>query len=309
MEYLMENLLNQDNLLKADFEQFANDIYFAKHLRFKKYFDDSILEQFWKIQELANKKIGELAVERKWLTPNIVEELYDEGIRNNKYFGQLAIEKNLLTIEQVKEIIQEQRDKFVSIGELAVNFGLIRPEKLEEEYQLFKQNQESVQKLIEEKLSKIPIPHLKLILNTIILTLTRMLLMPPRLTTMIQPVEIIYPMDKLYLLSLNSNSFAINLYFNFDEKFVNQIFIYKFKQYKNKKLIKLRNSIPQEIANILTGVILKNLSNATNTDIYMSVPKQIINEHYDLQGQGEHYKFAIASAIGKIEIVIQAPKK
>lgn len=300
------NQLNQQELLKADFEQFANDIYFAKHLKFKKYFDDATLEQFWTIQELANRKIGELAVERKWLTPNIVEELYDEGIRSNKYFGQLAIEKNLLTLEQVKDIIQEQRDKFVSIGELAVNFGLIRSDKLDEEYELFKKNQTSVQAVIDQKLAAIPIPHLKLILDTMIITLTRMLQMPPRLTSLIQPIDVIYPMDKLYVLRL-TNNVNFDIYFNYDEKFVNQIFIYKFRQYKNKKLIKLRNSIPQEISNILTGVILKNLSNSLSMDINMSVPKNITEQKYALQG--EHYKFAIASSAGKIEIAIETPKK
>jgi len=291
-----------------DFEQFTEDIYFAKYLKFKKYFDDSTYIQLKNIQDLSNKKIGEIAIEKKLLTQNIVDSIYDEGIRENKFFGQIALEKNILTVEQIEKIVEEQKNKFIGIGDLTTNFGYIRREKLEEELANFRSSQIKTNQTIDEKIASINFPNLRTILDTIIITLTRMLTIPPRLTTLIQPVTTIYSMDKLYRFTI-SKYFGVNfnIYFNFDEKFVNEIFLYKFRYYRNKKMLALRNSIPQEASNILTGVIVKNLAEQLKCDLNMSIPYPIEEQKIDLPD--EHHKFAIASPTGKIEIIIETSKK
>ncbi|HPN30834.1 MAG TPA: hypothetical protein PKY81_07740 [bacterium] len=294
-----------ESKLYVDFEHFAEDIYFAKYLKFKKYFDDSTYVQFRTVQELSNKKLGEIAVSKNLLTPNVVESLYDEGVRLNKYFGQIAVEKNILTIEQVEKIVEEQKKNFVGIGELVTDFGYIRQEKLSEEMKNFQENQKKTNDAIEDKISKIEFKHVKPILNTIIITLTRILFMPPKLTSLIQPVNAIYPMDKLYRFSI-SKDLNFDIYFNYDEKFVNELFIFKFRNYRNKRLLKLRNAIPQEISNILTGVIIKNLCETNKIDLNMSIPYPVSEQKIELKK--EHHKFSIASPAGKVEIILQTEK-
>jgi len=293
------------NTISSDFEHFIDDIYFGKYLKFKKYYDDTTFLQLRNVQELSNKKLGQLAVDKKYLPANIVDSLYDEGIRENKYFGQLALEKHLLTPEQIMEIINEQRSNFISVGDLALNFGYIRPDKLQEEKTLFTENQKKIELNIEEKIRQIQFPHLRLILDTIIITLTRMLYMPPRLTNIIQPVTSIFNMDKLYKLGITKH-YNFDIYFNYDEKFVNELFIYKFRVYKSKRMLKLRNSIPQEISNILTGVIAKNLAEASNAEVGMTVPYVINESKIDLPV--EHYKFSLTSPTGKMEVIIDTSK-
>ncbi|MBP7652907.1 hypothetical protein KA977_05755 [Candidatus Dependentiae bacterium] len=294
-----------DSKLYTDFEHFADDIYFAKYLKFKKYFDDSTYVQFRAVQELSNKKLGEIAVEKKFITPNVAESLYDEGVRLNKYFGEIAVEKNILTVEQVEKIVEEQKKNFIGIGELVVDFGYIRQDKLLEEMKNFQESQKKTNTAIDEKISKIDFKYVKPVLNTIIITLTRILFMPPKLTSLIQPVNAIYPMDKLYRFAV-SKDLNFDIFFNYDEKFVNELFIFKFRNYRNKRLLKLRNAIPQEISNILTGVIVKNLCELNKIDLNMSIPYPITDQKYELSK--EHHKFSIASPSGKVEIILQTSK-
>ncbi len=293
--------------LNFDFEHFVDDIYFAKYLRFKKYFDDATFTGLRNIQELSNKKLGELAVEKNLLNKNQVDSIYDECIRSNKFFGQIAIEKNLISQEKVEELIALQKNNYISISEILLNFGYIRPEKIEEEMTIFKENNFKSNKQIEEKINLINFMNLKLLLDTILVTLNRILLFPPRLTSMIQPTNVIYSLDKLYKLTLTSRLRSFDLYFNYDEKIVNEVFIYKFRSYKNKRILKLRNAIPQEISNILTGVILKNLSDFGEPDMKMSVPYIFTDTKIDLPNL--HYRFPITTSSGKMELILETTPK
>ena len=190
--------------LNFDFEHFVEDIYFGKYLRFKKYFDDATFVGIRNIQDLSNKRLGELAIEKNLLNKNQVESIYDECIRSNKFFGQIAIEKNLISRNSIEELINAQKNNYISITEIVTNFGYIRQEKIEEEFQLFKENYLKTIHQIDEKIRAIEFSNLKLIIDTILVTLNRILHFPPRLTSMIQPTNVIYSLDKLYRLSLSS---------------------------------------------------------------------------------------------------------
>lgn len=90
-------------------------------------------ENFLKAMELkrnSHVKLGLLAIDAGYLTPEQVNMLHQKQQTVDKKLGDLAVEMNLLTKEQVDELLQRQSNSYLSFAQTLVEHGFLTDAQL-----------------------------------------------------------------------------------------------------------------------------------------------------------------------------------
>ena len=81
-------------------------------------------------QKKNNRKIGELANKRGWLTEDDIEKILTAQEETGKKFSEIALRENLLQKAQIDELLKEREDKYTFFGEALVKIGALSYEDL-----------------------------------------------------------------------------------------------------------------------------------------------------------------------------------
>ncbi len=94
-------------------------------------------------QDNLSKKLGEIAVEKCYMTKEQVKQIQDEQHKMNNFFGKLAIQFGYINEKQLEEIITYQKNNHIYLGEALVELGIMSKETLNRELKIFeKQNRD-----------------------------------------------------------------------------------------------------------------------------------------------------------------------
>jgi hypothetical protein len=78
---------------------------------------------------MHNKKIGELAVEKNWLSKKEEMKILVLQEEYKKKYGVLASEWEYLKEDQLKELLKKQDAEYIFFGEALVRCGIISEEE------------------------------------------------------------------------------------------------------------------------------------------------------------------------------------
>lgn len=97
----------------------------GEYLSLRRRLDARALLQVLNHQSRARPHVGELAVERGWLSWTQVLEVVQEGKSCDLRFGQLAVRRGWLRPAQVDELLAQQRRATPRLTEVARGLGLL----------------------------------------------------------------------------------------------------------------------------------------------------------------------------------------
>ena len=93
--------------------------------------DDDALQSALELVDEVNARVGELGVERGYLTPAQVELVQVEQRQVDCRFVDLAVQLELLSIGQADDLLAEQRRRHKPLGEALVELDLLNPAELD----------------------------------------------------------------------------------------------------------------------------------------------------------------------------------
>jgi CheY-specific phosphatase CheX len=250
------------------------DSFFGKHLFRRGLITDTVLEKAVKFQSVANKKIGEIAVEKRYLTHLQSNELYLEQKITNKYFGEIAIDKGYLTKEQVDELLKLQSKDHIFIGEIFVALGYLDEDVMHKELEIFLQKDKERKIIAERKINECNIEFLRLFIECSKNTIYRMLHIPLKLSRKIDNSTEIKSKGILIKIKITGK---INKYlvYNFDKDFIDDILLRFFTGFPRKKVLNMKASAVSELVNITCGVIVTELDEKHNIFVDIEPPENV----------------------------------
>lgn len=105
-------------------------------------------------QEESNRRIGDIAQERGYLSKKQTEFIFEEQKRVDRSFGAIALEHRLLTRGQLDDLLFTQTVLSTHLGEALLMKGFITPEQFSDELELFRdeqrQREESLQRVLRD---------------------------------------------------------------------------------------------------------------------------------------------------------------
>ncbi|RNC78882.1 chemotaxis protein CheX [Piscirickettsia salmonis] len=107
-------------------------------------------------QKKHNISLGEVAIEKSWLTENQVASINAEQQRSDRKFGEIATDLKLINDEQVQELLNTQKARRIFFGEALLALGHIQQDVLDKEIQAHKKAQEEHEELLKANLDNIP---------------------------------------------------------------------------------------------------------------------------------------------------------
>ena len=256
--------------------QFNNDDFFGLYLYNKGYVTYSLLIKATLMQKQLNKKIGDWAIELGYLTREQVNIIYNEQKRTNNYFGEIAVKKGLLSEKTVQNIMQIQKESHTFIGEIFQLLGYITESQLKKELEAYDRIEEERIKEVNSfmKLNVEKFPYLDLILDAAEHTFYRMMLMSLKVGKEVQISNKIKKQDDIYRVTF-SGDYNFSIFYNYSKVFSDDMVFNFFSTYPKKKVISMRDSILQELSNIVSGVIATDLSNLKDISVNISIPHKI----------------------------------
>ncbi|HPN32342.1 MAG TPA: hypothetical protein PKY81_15430 [bacterium] len=256
--------------------QFSNDDFFGLYLYNKGYVTYSLLIKATLMQKQLNKKIGDWAIELGYLTREQVNIIYNEQKRTNNYFGEIAIKKGLLSEKTVQNIMQIQKESHTFIGEIFQLLGYITESQLKKELEEYDRIEEERIKEVNSfmKANVEKFPYLDLILDAAEHTFYRMMLMSLKVGKEVQISNKIQKQDDIYRVTF-SGDYNFSIFYNYSKVFSDDMVFNFFSTYPKKKVISMRDSILQELSNIVSGVIATDLSNLKDISVNISIPHKI----------------------------------
>jgi hypothetical protein len=115
-----------------------NYLFFGQFLRKEGLISDEDIFQARTYQKKHNRRIGELARDKKgWLTSEQVERILVMQEENMRKFGEVATILGYLDEEQVDELLREIDDKYIFFGESLVRLGVVSEETMLEKLKEF----------------------------------------------------------------------------------------------------------------------------------------------------------------------------
>ncbi|MBI5676381.1 MAG: hypothetical protein HZC48_11250 [Nitrospirae bacterium] len=84
-----------------------------------------------------NRRIGDLARERGWLTDEEIDKILVIQEETLEIFGEIAVKEELLTETQIEELLKAQKDSYLFFGEALVQLGAISDEDMKKHLKLF----------------------------------------------------------------------------------------------------------------------------------------------------------------------------
>ena len=94
-----------------------------------------------KYQESRNRRIGEYAVQKGYLTKKDVDTILAEQKRTDMQFGELAVHLKILTPANIEELLTLQKNDHILLGEALIAKGFLTRDALDSALALFKQDQ------------------------------------------------------------------------------------------------------------------------------------------------------------------------
>lgn len=87
------------------------------------------------------RKLGEIAIQREYLSEKDVEAIHQEQRKTDLMFGELAVRKGLLTQVQVNELMNIQKSSHVYLGEALTALGILADKQVQQELNLFREEE------------------------------------------------------------------------------------------------------------------------------------------------------------------------
>jgi hypothetical protein len=84
-----------------------------------------------------NRKIGDLAKGRGWLTDKEIDRILIIQEETLDKFGEIAVKEGLLTEAQIEEVLKVQKDSYLFFGKALVKLGAISEEDMKKHLKLF----------------------------------------------------------------------------------------------------------------------------------------------------------------------------
>ncbi len=144
-----------------------NDRFFGEFLVSKRIIDENILDDLLKEQIHRNKKIGELCIEKGFLSPEDVEKIIQIQQIEDNPFCEIAKRLNLLTQKQIDEILFLQNVKNIHLGELLIEKKIISFEQLSPLLEEYIEIEKKRNKYLNEYIQSLNIKELKVIIDVI----------------------------------------------------------------------------------------------------------------------------------------------
>jgi hypothetical protein len=128
--------------------------FFGRYLLDKGIITPDQLAEAIAFQDESNRRIGDIAKERGYLSKTQIEFIFEEQKRVDRPFGAIALEHRLLTRGQLDDLLFTQTVLSTHLGEALLMKGFITPEQFSEELDLFKdeqrQREEALQRLLRD---------------------------------------------------------------------------------------------------------------------------------------------------------------
>jgi CheY-specific phosphatase CheX len=282
----------------------SQDVFFGLHLLNKGYINHTVLFKAANVQNKLNKKIGDIAIEYKYLTPAQVKEIYDEQKRKNSFFGEIAINKNLLNKTQVNEIIQKQKESHTFIGEIFQLLGYIEKDLLIKELEVFEKNDEKrlqkINQFVQE--TEKEFPFLDVLVNAASNTVFRMLLLSLKIESGVDKLSLPKTIDNMLKVDFTGD-LNFSVYYNYDKIFSDDVVFNFFNTFPKKTVLSMKDSILSELTNIVSGVIATDLSNKRELSINISIPKVVQVKENAFEKEAIY--IPLVSPTGKLEMYIE----
>jgi hypothetical protein len=89
------------------------------------------------LQLRNNRKIGDIARERGWLTDEEIDKILIIQEETLDKFGEIAVKEGFLTEAQIDELLHAQKDSYLFFGEALVQLGAISEEDMKKNLKEF----------------------------------------------------------------------------------------------------------------------------------------------------------------------------
>jgi len=116
--------------------------FFGQYLIESGEIDAAMLRDALGLMDRQNKSLGELGVERGYLSEAEASRVNVQQRIRDVTFGTLAVEMRLLGADQLEELLRVQRESRIQIGQALVKLGHLTEDALEEQLGGFKRDQE-----------------------------------------------------------------------------------------------------------------------------------------------------------------------
>jgi hypothetical protein len=107
-------------------------LFFGQYLHREGLVGDGDIFRARMLQKKHNRRIGELALEKGWISPEEVEIILTVQEENQKRFGEIAVSLDYLSEDRANELIREIDDNYLFIGEALVELGVISEKMIKE---------------------------------------------------------------------------------------------------------------------------------------------------------------------------------
>ncbi len=115
--------------------------FFGHYLLDKNIITGDQLAEAIAFQEESNRRIGDIAQERGYLSKDQTVFIFDEQKRVDRPFGAIALEHRLLTRGQLDDLLFAQTVFSTHLGEALLMKGYITPEQFSSELEFFREEQ------------------------------------------------------------------------------------------------------------------------------------------------------------------------
>ncbi|MCP4677442.1 MAG: hypothetical protein GY854_18395 [Deltaproteobacteria bacterium] len=137
------------------------DYFFGLYLLDEGIVDQEQIHQAVLLTEKENRKIGELALDAKYISKKEIDKIRIEQRLKRKLFGETAVELGFLTDAQVIGLIAKQASLNTSMGDALLELSFITKEQLQESLKTYKRKQrETVDSLKQQVSSDEVIPFI-----------------------------------------------------------------------------------------------------------------------------------------------------
>ena len=107
-------------------------------------------------QRELNLPLGELAIEKDYLTPSQVARIVRDQSYVYKKFGQIAAERNFLSEKQLHELLQVQSENHIFLGEILNWLGYVSQDRLQDFLASFKRQTQNDEQQLQQRMERLP---------------------------------------------------------------------------------------------------------------------------------------------------------
>jgi len=129
-----------------------------------------------------------------------------------------------------------------------------------------------------------------------------MLLIPLKIGESVEKTNKILKQDDIFRVTFTGDC-NFSIYYNYSKVFSDDMVINFFNSHPRKKVISMRDSILQELSNIVSGVIATDLSNLKDISLNISIPHKITDSEFSLDRDALKIPFISPEGVVELNII------